>query len=216
MLSRLVALLAAAVLVSACDPVDVAAPDSDSPSTSAGPSAREAQSELKSLTVHVEDTGAHYKRDDWGDWSYDSKTKCNTRELVLKAAGHDLKTDSQCRSTCPADACWTSSYDGVKVSDAAKLQIDHIVPVSQAAHSGTRNWTADQRKKFYNDLDNLTAVTGHSNDSKGDKDPARWRPPNHDSWCDYARHYVMIKSRYHLTVDEAEKSALTSMLNTCK
>ena len=220
-------LLSAAVLalvLSGCDPADLGQASSSTAPASAGnsdltaPDAPEAEKLLAGLTVHVADTGAHYKRTDWGDWEYDRSSKCSTREQVLRRDGQGIKSDGQCRSTCPTAAktpCWTSLHDGVAVTSASKLQIDHIVPVSEAAHSGARSWTKEQRETYYNDTENLVAVSIHSNESKGDKDPAVWRPPAHDSWCLYARAYVHIKAKYKLTIDEAEHDALVSMLHTC-
>jgi hypothetical protein len=223
-LAVLGALLACLLIVGGCDPADLGSSGTGDASASAGssdlpaPRSDEAAQLLTGLTVRVADTGAHYKRADWGDWAYDSASKCSTREQVLRRDGHDVKVDSQCRSTCPSDAqapCWASLYDGVTVTSASKLQIDHVVPVSEAAHSGSRSWSKDQRKAFYNDTDNLVAVSIHSNESKGDRDPAVWRPQAHDSWCLYARAYVHIKAKYKLTIDQPEHDALVSMLHTC-
>ncbi|MGW5055334.1 HNH endonuclease family protein [Actinokineospora sp. NPDC004072] len=162
-----------------------------------------------------EDTGAHYRRSDWGDWRYDSATKCNTRERILARDGRNLDIDSQCRPRCPDGDCWTSPYDGVAVDDAADLQIDHIVPVAEANRSGARKWSKEQRAQFYNDPDNLVAVTAKSNQSKGDDDPGRWRP-RREYWCDYATSYVTIKVRYRLHADAAEQAELARMLDTCR
>ncbi|MGX7829853.1 HNH endonuclease family protein [Actinokineospora sp. 24-640] len=161
-----------------------------------------------------EDTGAHYSRDDWGDWDYDPATKCNTRERVLARDGRGLDVDTQCRPACPGGDCWTSVYDGLVVDSAADLQIDHIVPLAEANRSGARKWTKAQRNAFYNDPDNLIAVTGKSNGSKGDDDPGRWRPVR-EHWCEYATSYVTVKVRYKLSVDDAEHAELSRMLNTC-
>jgi hypothetical protein len=34
-------------------------------------------------------------------------------------------------------------------------------------------------------------------------------------WCTYAKMWVKVKSVYDLTITSAEKTALTSILNTC-
>lgn len=49
----------------------------------------------------------------------------------------------------------------------------------------------------------------------GDKDPAEWVPPLTSFRCTYARAWVTVKHFYDLTVDSAEKSALTSLLASC-
>jgi hypothetical protein len=110
---------------------------------------------------------------------------------------------------------WTSAYDGVVVTNARELDIDHIVPVKEANRSGARAWSTEQRAKFYNDSANLVAVSATSNRSKGDSDPGHWRPPLRAYWCDYAKGYAAVKVRYQLTVDQDEKAALSQMLRTC-
>jgi hypothetical protein len=169
-----------------------------------------------------EDVKAPYKRADWGDWVYNPKTKCSRREEILIRDGQGETTDGACRSTCPATAtafpagpaCWTSRYDDVPVYDVALLQADHIVPLAEAARSGARNWPAARRAEFYNDPANLVMVTGKSNGRKSDNDPA-WYKPVRRYWCEYATAYTKVKIAFGLSVDDAEKTALAGMLDTC-
>jgi hypothetical protein len=166
---------------------------------------------LGQLTVAVEDTGAHYDRAAWGDWIGQGKS-CDTRAIVLQHQGSEVQSGASCKI---ASGKWTSAYDGVVVTNARDLDIDHIVPVKEANRSGARNWSTEQRAKFYNDSENLIAVSASSNRSKGDSDPAKWRPQSRAYWCDYATSYAGTKIRYHLTVDQDEKAALQQMLGTC-
>lgn len=86
-----------------------------------------------------------------------------------------------------------------------------------ATQSGANAWTTAQREAFANDVTRpqLWAVTDNVNQSKGDKNPANWKPPLSSFYCVYARSWVQVKYYYKLTVSSAEKTALTSMLNTC-
>jgi hypothetical protein len=208
---RLPLVVVAVLALAACALPNIAAPGGGTPAGGGGtPPASLAQ--LGEPTP--EDTGAHYRRDDWGDWAYDSATKCSTRERVLARDGRDLTVDGQCRPTCPTGDCWTSPYDGLVVGDAADLQIDHVVPLAEANRSGARRWTQTERATFYNDTDNLLAVSSRANQGKSDDDPAKWRPIR-EFWCDYATRYVAIKAKYKLTVDSAEHAELGRMLGTC-
>lgn len=168
--------------------------------------------------AQVEDTGAHYERADWGEWAYDSASKCNTREQVLIRDGDGEQVDGQCRAQCPRKApeaaCWVSRYDGVAAYDPGELQIDHLVPLAEANRSGARGWSAEQRSAFYNDPANLVAVSGKSNGQKSDGDPGVWRPAE-AYWCDYATAYVNVKVAYKLTADQRELAELTAMLGRC-
>lgn len=94
---------------------------------------------------------------------------------------------------------------------------DHIVPLKEAWVSGARDWTAAQRDSFANDLTRpqLIAVDASVNRSKGDKDPAEFVPPLTSYVCTYLRAYVTVKHFYDLSVDSAEKAAISSYLADC-
>lgn len=174
--------------------------------------------QLAALTVHTEDTGAHYNRADWGAWT--TVTGCSTRERVLRRDADPGTVLVGLRCTVTAGR-WVSLYDDVTVTAdqprliARELQIDHVVPLAEAQRSGARGWTRAQRVAYYNDVRNLRAVTAHSNTSKGDSDPPRWAPPARGSWCWYATAWIRVKTAYRLTVDAAERARLRAMLDTC-
>ena len=54
-----------------------------------------------------------------------------------------------------------------------------------------------------------SGVTDSVNQAKGDQDPNEWLP-TYDK-CRYLREWVAVKHRWRLTVDSAEKSALSSL-----
>ena len=58
-------------------------------------------------------------------------------------------------------------------------------------------------------------MTDNVNQSKGDQDPATWVPSRTAYVCTYVRAWVQVKYYYDLSVDSAEKSALTSYLANC-
>jgi hypothetical protein len=169
--------------------------------------------QLAALTVAPEAKMAGYSRDRFPHWSGQGDG-CDTRDVVLQRQGADVQTGDRCKITA---GTWTSVYDGVVVTDAGALDIDHTVALAEAWRSGADKWTDEQREKFANDLGGLQliAVTASSNRSKGDQDPAKWKPPVQAYWCPYARAVVSVKTMYALTVDEAERDALAAMLKTC-
>lgn len=156
---------------------------------------------------------------------------CNTREVVLARDGTNVVQDSSCAAT---SGTWKSPYDGATWTAASDVDIDHMVPLSNAwkvssprlssslsvltsFQSGASSWTTARRQAFANDLTNpqLLAVTDNVNQAKGDKGPEDWKPPLTSYYCTYAKMWVKVKSVYSLTITSAEKTALTSMLNTC-
>ena len=91
-----------------------------------------------------------------------------------------------------------------------------MVPLKEAWISGARAWTADLRQQFANDLTRpqLVAVTDNLNQAKGDQDPATWLPPLDSFKCSYVVAWIQVKHYYSLTIDSAEKTALTNTLNS--
>ncbi|KAF9466707.1 hypothetical protein BDZ94DRAFT_1250572 [Collybia nuda] len=172
-----------------------------------------ARTYLAALTVAAESNSPAYDRTLFKTWDIISGT-CDTRETVLKRDGTNVVTSSACAAT---SGNWVSPYDGVATTLASDLDIDHLVPLKEAWVSGARLWTNAQREAFANDLTRpqLVAVTDNLNQSKGDKDPAEWVPPLVSYRCTYVRAYVQVKHFYNLSVDSAEKAALTSYLAAC-
>ncbi|MFJ4683039.1 HNH endonuclease family protein [Streptomyces sp. NPDC091377] len=175
-------------------------------------SAATARGYLAQLTVATENrTG--YDRDLFPHWITQSGA-CNTREVVLKRDGTGVVQDSSCAAT---SGSWYSPYDGATWSAASDVDIDHLVPLAEAWDSGAGSWTTSRRQSFANDLTRpqLIAVTDNVNQAKGDQDPATWMPSRTDYRCTYVRAWVQVKYYYGLSVDSAEKTALTSYLNAC-
>lgn len=177
------------------------------------PSAATARTYLAEITEQPEGSGDGYSRDKFPHW-IDQGDNCNTREVVLQRDGTDVQTDGDCKAV---SGTWVSAYDGATWTSASKLDIDHVVPLSEAWKSGASKWTTAHRREFANDLTHaqLIAVTNSVNRAKGDKDPAKWLPPKTSYHCEYARMWVWVKHVYDLTADSAEKSALKKILDAC-
>ncbi|GAA4010110.1 HNH endonuclease family protein [Allokutzneria multivorans] len=172
-----------------------------------------ARTQLAELTRAEEHSMMGYDRTLFRHWGTHADN-CDTRELVLARDGDNVTRDAACRAVT---GTWISLYDKVVITSASNVDIDHIVPLAAGWRSGAWEWDAAKRKAFANDLTHpqLLAVSAKSNRSKGDQTPATWRPPARDSWCDYSKAWSHVKSIYRLSVTEAERSALTEMLDTC-
>jgi hypothetical protein len=177
------------------------------------PSATTARTQLGSLTVAADGSSSGYNRDLFPHW-HTVTGACNTREQVLKRDGTNVVTDSSCAAT---SGRWYSPYDGATWTAASDVDIDHIIPLANAWRTGARNWTTAKREQFANDLSGpqLIAVTDNVNQSKSDQTPATWKPPLTSYWCTYSRMWIGAKHKWGLTVNSAEKSALTTMLDRC-
>lgn len=177
------------------------------------PSAATARTQLGSLRVAADGSMTGYSRDLFPHW-HTVTGACNTREQVLKRDGTNVVTDSSCAAT---SGRWFSPYDGASWTAASDVDIDHVVPLANAWRTGARSWTTAKREQFANDLSSpqLIAVTDNVNQAKGDKSPDTWKPPLTTYWCTYSRMWIGSKHKWALTVNSAEKSALTSMLDRC-
>ncbi|KAJ7364906.1 hypothetical protein DFH08DRAFT_731450 [Mycena albidolilacea] len=172
-----------------------------------------AKTYLAALTVAVDSNVPAYSRDLFKTWDIISGT-CDTRETVLKRDGTNVVTSTACAAT---SGNWVSPYDGVATTLASDLDIDHVVPLKEAWVSGARDWTDAQRESFANDLTRpqLVAVTDNLNESKGDPDVTGFVPPLASYVCTYIRAWITVKHFYDLTIDSAEKTALTKYINAC-
>ncbi|GHF56510.1 hypothetical protein FHX82_000049 [Amycolatopsis bartoniae] len=177
------------------------------------PSETTARSELASLTVKADGSLTGYSRDEFPHW-IDQGNSCNTREVVLKRDGKNVVTGSDC---APTSGSWYSPYDGATWTAASDVDIDHVVPLADAWRTGASSWTTAQRQAYANDLSDpqLIAVTDNVNQAKGDASPDQWKPPLTSYWCTYAEMWIGVKYHWKLTVNSAEKSALTDMLARC-
>lgn len=171
---------------------------------------------IADLKVAEEDRDG-YDRDEFPHWTDVDDDDCNTRyEVLIDEAATAPEIGSRCRLT---GGEWTSYYDGEDWTVPADLDVDHLVPLAEAWDSGARDWDDDERERFANDLGDertLAAVTDNVNQSKGDKDPARWLPPRESVHCRYLEEWTVVKSRWRLSVDEAEKDKLTELAKDCE
>ena len=142
----------------------------------------------------------------------------DARQEVLVAESRTepaFRTDKKCRVTAGA---WLVLYTGAVVTDPSKLDIDHMVPLGNAHVSGASSWSANQRERYANYLDDpqhLIAVTASANRSKGARGPEEWEPEDRSYWCQYAVDWITIKDDWGLTVTQPEHDALVEMLHTC-
>ena len=204
------------------DTATTAPPGSPDPTRDGGPGGADgggqrARDLLAGLTVAGESGGDDYERDAFGDGWGAAGDGCDVRDEVLAV-------ESTVEVTRGDDGCevvrgrWVSLYDGYSTPDPTELEVDHMVPLAEAWASGARAWPEDRRVAYANDTrrpDALVAVTAATNRAKSDKDPAEWMPSKRESWCRYAAAWITQKHAWQLTIDGAEKTALTNVLATC-
>ncbi len=138
---------------------------------------------------------------------------CDQRSQVL---ARDLTNVERKPGRCGVQSgTLDDPYTASQISGTSKIQIDHVVPLAEMWRSGAAKWPQERRVSAANDLRNLLAVSGKVNQSKGDKTPDEWMPPNSAYACSYGRIYVTVKAAYGLTVAPSERTALEKALAAC-
>lgn len=145
---------------------------------------------------------------------------CGTRDNVLAKDMTDLVFRDGTRNCVVLEGTLADPYSGTTLdftkSDAGKIQIDHVYPLSAAWDMGASDWLPDKRIRFANDVDfNLLAVNGTDNQSKSDSTPAGWLPPNPAYHCFYAGKYLSVAAQYALPITQADQQTLTSVAQGC-
>lgn len=177
---------------------------------------KDISSALNTIKI-AEESRTGYERSKFKHWSASKIPGCDSRKaVIIEESLVKPKVDKGCTLT---GGSWLSLYDNVKVDNASKLDVDHMVPLAEAWDSGASAWSAEKREMYANDMTDsrhLVAVTGASNRSKSDRDPAEWIPTNKDYVCKYLTDWVSIKVRWNLTMDTKEKSAIVSYIKEYK
>lgn len=116
-----------------------------------------------------------------------------------------------------ATGSWFSYFDRGHRTKAAGVTVVNTVPAAEAWQSGVRTWTPTRRRAFVNDLldaREFAIVTDKSARARGDKDPAEWLPTT-KSRCQYVAEWTVVKIRWNLSVNSAEKAMLDSLAKGC-
>ncbi|MFJ6697398.1 HNH endonuclease family protein [Streptomyces sp. NPDC091272] len=170
------------------------------------------------LTVKGRAPKTGYERAEFGRaWADTDDNRCGTRDDILKRDLQDVKfTDGRCKVASGVLA--DDPYTGGRIEyrrGASKVDIDHLVALSDAWQKGAQQWKPGKRLAFANDPLNLLAAQSSANRRKGDGDTATWLPPNKGYRCAYVASQVAVKKKYGLWVTAAERDAMRKVLNGC-
>jgi hypothetical protein len=153
-------------------------------------------------------------------WADVDRNGCDTRNDMLQ---RDLTGITYTNSVpCKVQSgTLADPYTGTSISflrgsaTSSKVQIDHVVALSDAWQKGAQQLTTEQRVAFANDPLNLQATDGPTNMQKGDGDAATWLPPNKRYRCEYVARQISVKVTYSLWVTQAEHDAMARILASC-
>ncbi|WP_461189310.1 GmrSD restriction endonuclease domain-containing protein [Arthrobacter sp. Z4-13] len=176
---------------------------------------------LASLPIKGRAPKTGYDRGLFGQaWADVDRNGCDTRNDILKRdlAGITYTNSVPCKvqSGTLADPYTGTSISFLRGSaTSSKVQIDHVVALSDAWQKGAQQLTTEQRTAFANDPLNLQATDGPTNMKKGDGDAATWLPPNKGFRCEYVARQISVKATYSLWVTQAEHNAMANILADC-
>ncbi|WP_328809048.1 HNH endonuclease family protein [Nonomuraea montanisoli] len=182
----------------------------------------EAKKKLGTLEVKGRAPRTGFERDKFGPaWADVDHNGCDTRNDILKRDLHDEKFKAGTHDCIVLSGVLDDPYSGKTIQfkrgqdTSTDVQIDHLVPLSDAWQKGAQQWTATKRKEFANDPLNLLAVDGPLNGQKSDSDAATWLPPRKAYRCAYIARQIDVKAKYGVWVTSGEKDAMQGILSSC-
>lgn len=182
----------------------------------------DAKKKLGELTVKGRAPKTGFDRDEFGTpWSDVDHNGCDTRNDILKRDMEDETFKSGTHDCIVLTGTLHDPYSGKTIeftrgqNTSTAVQIDHVIPLSDAWQKGAQKWSESKRKEFANDPLNLMAVDGPLNGQKSDSDAATWLPPRKAYRCTYIAKQVDVKSKYEVWVTSAEKTAMEGILDNC-
>ena len=143
---------------------------------------------------------------------------CNLRQKILKREFGETAVLDGCNVIAGEyDEPYTGEHkvftERTQISKG--IQIDHVVALSDAWQKGAQYMERGVREQIATDPLNLLAVDAAANEKKSDGDAATWLPSNKKFRCQYVARQVSVKYKYKLWVTEAEKTAISKVLESC-
>ena len=105
-------------------------------------------------------------------------------------------------------------YTGRCFESDRDTQIEHIVAINEAHHSGMCTADIETKRTFAGDLLNFTLASPEVNGAKSNLDAFDWLPEKNQCW--FAQRVVDVKLKYGMTVDKDEADALEGILAGCE
>lgn len=175
---------------------------------------------LRDVAVRGRAPHTGYRREQFGPaWADVDRNGCDTRDDILRRDLTLIRVRASTRGCVVVAGTLADPDTGKRISftkaEAAAVQIDHVVALSDAWQTGAQRLPSSTRLGFANDPLNLLAVDGPANQDKGDGDAATWLPPRKAFRCAYVSRQVEVKVHYGLWVTAAERDAMARVLGSC-
>lgn len=171
---------------------------------------------LEKLEVKGRAPKTGYRREEFYD-GWPIVDGCSLRQKILKREFGDSAVLDGCNVVAGEyDEPYTGEHRVLaNKSEVGRIQIDHVVALSDAWQKGAQYMTSEERFAIATDPLNLLAVDGKANEQKSDGDAATWLPKNKGFRCQYVARQISVKYKYALWLAAAEKEAMAKILANC-
>lgn len=215
--------LVASFSLAGCKTVDISVPQIDVPSvsqespapqgtpTSSNPDVQEVLSKLEKLEVKGRAPMTGYDRDAFSSGSQWDKARQSTLKRDLTDITY--RGDGYIQSGTLVTDPYTGKTINYVRGGSSEIDVDHVVSLGNSWASGIQYKDPGTRLALATDPENLLAVDSSANRQKGAGDAATWLPANKDYRCTYVSSQVNVKFKYSLSVTQAEKAAITKVVN---
>lgn len=129
-----------------------------------------------------------------------SGKKIGIKNYVLEQQVHMAYDDKNFSFVCP--------YTGETISNANKIDYDHIIPLAYVDGHGGNKWTAEKKNEFAFNTSVGICVSASSNRAKGAKGPAEWMPSMNQKW--YCYRWLQIATEYNISISQADYDVISS------
>ncbi len=152
----------------------------------------------------------------WPSLDADGDCQDTATEVLLARSVYDATlSDDGCAVT---QGLWKDAWTGANLFAGDTAAVEPAVSFQNATVSGAAGWDAARRAAFANDLEHpehLAVVAQDVVDARAGRAPEDWRPRLDSAVCGYARAWAGVKTRWDLSVTQAELDALRTMLASC-
>jgi hypothetical protein len=166
------------------------------------------------LQTGLEPQEKKYSRKDWHHWIDQDRNCLDTRGEILKK--YSLVPVEFNKKGCKViQGKWDDYYHTQTHTNAAQLDIDHVVPLKNAHISGGADWSQRSKEEFANDPENLVITNRAYNRKKGAKGIDQWLPVKKEYACKYIKKWVSVKNQYGLKLLENEQKTIDLIRLDC-
>ncbi len=164
-------------------------------------------------SIHSQETVTSYSRDAWPHWiDIDNDCQNLRQELLIEKSLSPVTFTNDSNCTVRSGR-WSDPYSNNTFTLASDVDIDHVIPLYYAHHAGGSNWSAIEKQRFANDVENLLIMSDELNRKKSSSGPSLFLPEYNQ--CEYVKIWLNISSKYELDLSVLDAKIIMSTLNDC-